>query len=150
MFALGRKRIFRQQRVGQGFVGPVLAWIGISLLLPVLWWVVLGGIRLCRALTARRTSTPVLREPIERLGANLCRLRRRLDATENEIFIPFKAARVRALRAAYVDVLSAACEELEVPPPTAHGSSTMLLIEIYRVEAALRERGLDVRREVAA
>lgn len=66
------------------------------------------------------------------------------------MFTPFKAARVRSLRAAYVDVLSAACDELEVSPPAARGNSTMLLIEIYRVEAALRERGLDVRREAAA
>jgi hypothetical protein len=92
----------------------------------------------------------VLGEPIERLGADLCRLRGKLEAAENEMFIPFKAARVRALRAAYVDVLSAACDRLEVPPPAARGNSTVPLIEIYRAEAALRECGLDVRRQVAA
>ena len=124
--------------------------IGISLFLPSLGWAALGGIRLCHALAAHRSSTPVLREPIERLGTNLYRLRRRLDAAENEMFTPFKAARVRALRAAYVDALSDACDELEVSPPTTRGNSTNLLIEIYRVEAALRECGLDVRRQVAA
>jgi hypothetical protein len=58
----------------------------------------------------------------------------------------FKAARVRALRAAYLDVLFATCERLEVSPPTPAGSTAVPLAEIYRAEAALRGRGLDVRR----
>jgi hypothetical protein len=150
-------------------VGLALAWIGTFISLTALGWAVLGGIRLCRALRAhrayralralralrahgtRRSSAPVTGEPIECLGANLCRLRRKLDAAENEMSAtPFKAARVQALRGAYVDVLSAACDRLEVPPPAASGNSTVPLTEIYRAEAALRECGLDVRRQVAA
>jgi hypothetical protein len=47
------------------------------------------------------------------------------------------------LRGAYVDVLSVACERLEVSPPP--GGERAPLAEIYRAEAALRQRGLDVR-----
>jgi hypothetical protein len=113
-----------------------------------LGWAVLGGIRLYRRLAARRRSAPVPGEPIERLGANLCRLRAKLEAAENEAFTPYKAARVRALRGAYTDVLSAACRCLEVPPPAARGDAAAPLTEIYRAEAALRDRGLDVRRQL--
>jgi hypothetical protein len=129
-------------------VGLALAWIGAFLSLTGLGWAVLGGIRLCRALAARRRRrlAPVMQEPIERLGANLCRLHAKLEAAENEPLTPHKAARVRALRGAYVDVLSAACERLEVPPPAARGGTMVPLAEIYRAESALRDCGLDVRR----
>ena len=50
---------------------------------------------------------------------------------------------MRALRGAYIDALTTACERLEVSPPP--GGDRAPLAEIYRVEAALRERGLDVR-----
>ena len=129
-----------------------LASIGTFLSLTALGWAVLGGIRLyrlCRALAARRSSAPVPREPIERLGTNLCRLRSKLEEEENKMFTPFKAARVRALRAAYVDVLCAACEELEILPPAVRGNPVAPLTEIYRAEEALRESGLDVRRRIA-
>jgi HAMP domain-containing protein len=88
-----------------------------------------------------RHNTPV--EPIERLGVKLRRLRAELDATETRHDVPAKNLRVKALRGAYVDVLSAACERLDVPPPP--GGDRAPLTEIYRVEAALRQRGLDVR-----
>ena len=89
------------------------------------------------------TSTSAGREPIERLGARLRRLRAELDATETRHDVPAKNLRVKALRGAYVNVLSAACERLDVPPPP--GGDRAPLTEIYRVEAALRQRGLDVR-----
>jgi hypothetical protein len=129
-------------------MGLAFAWIGTFLSLTVVGWAVLGGIRLYRALAVPRPSAPLPGEPIERLGANLCRLRRKLEAAENETFTPFKAARVHALRGAYVDVLSNACERLEVPPPAARSNTVVPLTEIYRAEAALRECGLDVRRQV--
>lgn len=124
----------------------MLAWIGAFLSLTALGWAVLGGIRLYRAIVARRTPESARREPIERLGANLCRLRLKLETVENEPLTPYKAARVRALRGAYVDVLSAACECLDVAPPAAPGGTAVPLAEIYRAEVALRDRGLDVRR----
>jgi hypothetical protein len=126
------------------------AWAGAFLSLTAIGFAVQGGVRLYRALAESRSRAPVPAEPIERLGANLCRLRMKLEAAENDPSTPFKAARLRALRGAYVDVLSAACERLEVPSPAARGNVTVPLTEIYRAEAALRERGLDVRRQVPA
>lgn len=86
---------------------------------------------------------PAAGEPIERLGARLRRLRAQLNDTETSSDLPFKNVRVKALRGAYVDVLSAACERLDVPPPP--GGDRVPLTEIYRAEAELRQRGLDVR-----
>lgn len=88
----------------------------------------------------RRRAQP---EPIERIGARLRRLRTELDAVETHTGLTAKNARLKALRGAYVDVLSVACERLEVPPPP--GGEPVRQAEIYRVEAALRQRGLDVR-----
>ena len=86
-------------------------------------------------------------EPIERLGANLRRLRAELDATETRTGLTAKNMRLKALRGAYVDALSTACQRLEVSPPG--GGDRAPLTEIYRVEAALRQRGLDVRETAA-
>ncbi len=130
-------------------MGPVFAWVGTFMSLAVVGWAVLGGVRLCRKFAGIRSPRPVLGEPIEVLGANLCRLHSRLEAEENEMLLtPFKAARLRALRGAYVDVLSAACERLGVPPPVTPSDTAASLAEIYRAEAALRECGLDVRRQI--
>jgi hypothetical protein len=82
-------------------------------------------------------------EPMDRLQARLRRLRTELDATETRSGVPAKKVRLAALRGAYVDVLCTACGRLGVPPPEA-GEHTPQA-EIYRVEAALRERGVDVR-----
>jgi hypothetical protein len=86
-------------------------------------------------------------EPIERLGATLRRLRAELDATETRTGLTAKNMRLKALRGAYVDALSTACQRLEVSPPG--GGDRAPLTEIYRVEAALRQRGLDVRETAA-
>jgi hypothetical protein len=85
-------------------------------------------------------------EPIEQLGANLCRLHARLEAAENDTSpTPFKAAKIRAVRGAYVDALCEACERLGVSRPVAPGATVVPLAEIYRAEAALRQCGLDIR-----
>ena len=87
-------------------------------------------------------------EPIERLGANLRRLRAELDATETRAGLTAKNLRLKALRGAYVDALCTACQRLEVSPPPSGGDRAPLT-EIYRVEAALRQCGLDVRETAA-
>ena len=95
-----------------------------------------------------RARTP---EPIERLEADLRRLRSELEDTETRSGLTAKHHRVQALRGAYVDALSAACRRLDISPPP--GGDRAAQAEIYRVEAALRQRGLDVRqdaRETAA
>ena len=107
---------------------------------------VIGGVRLLKWL-ADQQSRPVVPEPIERVHANLVRLRAQLEAMETRSDLPAKNLRLRALRAAYVDALCDACQRLDVSPPAgspAHPESVPQS-DIYRVEAALRERGLDVR-----
>jgi hypothetical protein len=100
---------------------------------------------------ARRRAKAQPPDPIERLQASLRRLRAELEDTETRSRLTAKHHRVQALRGAYLDTLSAACLRLDVSPPA--GGDRAAQSEIYRVEAALRRRGLDVRqdrRETAA
>ena len=124
-----------------------LAELIIAILLPTaVGYAILaafrGGLRLNRA---RYRSAPP--EPIERLTARIRRLRAELEQTEARPGTTAKSHRVRALRGAYVDVLSEACGRLGIVPP--QGGDRAQVTDIYRVEAALRSRGLDVRRRAA-
>ena len=101
-----------------------------------------GGHKLAE--TRHRAPPP---EPIERLEARLRRLRAQLEAAETASGLPAKNLRVQALRSAYTDVLADACRRLAINPPAA-GQQTQQA-DIYRVEAALRQRGLDVRETAA-
>ena len=83
--------------------------------------------------------------PIEKLAADLRRLRAQLEARENRPGLTGKGMRMGAVRIAYLQVLADACHRLEVPPPRNGPHWHTPLAEIYRVEAQLRERGLDVR-----
>jgi hypothetical protein len=131
-------------------VNPV-AELVIVILLPtaagyaLIYWV--RGVRWSSERWNARRYRRVPAEPIERLGANLRRLRAELDATETRSGVPAKNVRLKALRGAYVEELSAACARLDVPPPP--GGDRAPQAEIYRVEAALRQRGLDVRAAAA-
>ena len=82
-------------------------------------------------------------EPIERLEADLRRLRSELEDTETRSGLTAKHHRVQALRGAYADALTSACLRLDVSPP--QGGDRAAQAEIYRVEAALRQGGLEVR-----
>ena len=113
------------------------------LLPPAVGYAAVAIVRWRRWSAARRPPLPD--EPVERLGADLRRLHAQLDATENAVGLPAKHLRSSAVRAAYVDALTAACRRFDVPPPMATGGSAVPITEIYRVEAALRGRGLDVR-----
>jgi hypothetical protein len=84
-------------------------------------------------------------QPVERLQADLRRLRAELEDTETRSGLTAKHHRVQALRGAYLDTLAAACQRLDVSPPS--GGDRAAQAEIYRVEAALRLRGLDVRQD---
>jgi hypothetical protein len=115
-------------------------------------YAVIGGVRLLRW-TAERRRRPPAPEPIERLTASLRRLRSELEAMETQAGLPAKNLRLRALKAAYVDALRTACQRLEITPPAGSGparSGDVALTEIYRVEAALRQHGLDVRETVGS
>jgi hypothetical protein len=134
-------------RTDNGGVSPVVELVIVVLIPTAVGYAVIAVLRGGRWSVERwharryRTTAPV--EPIERLASRLRRLRAQLDATETQAGLPAKNVRLKALRGAYVDVLSAACERLDVPPPP--GGDRAPLTEIYRVEAALRQRGLDVR-----
>jgi hypothetical protein len=110
----------------------------------------IGGARLLKWLSEHQ-SRPQPPEPIERVRANLVRLRTQLEAMETRSDLPAKHLRVRALRAAYVDALIGACQRLDVSPPAGAGArpESIRQSDIYRMEAALRERGLDVREPAA-
>jgi hypothetical protein len=97
-------------------------------------------------------SRPGAPAPIEQVRANLVRLRAQLEAMETRSDLPAKNLRLRALRAAYVDALVEACERLDVSPPAGARTrpESVPQSDIYRMEAALRERGLDVRETAAS
>jgi hypothetical protein len=131
-------------------VGTALQLIVAIVMPTALAGAAIGSIRAYRWCAERRRRVATLAEPIEQLCADVRRLHAQLDAVENQPGMRGKSSRVRAARAAYVDALCTACQELEVPAPAAAGGGHVPLAEIYRVEAALRRRGLDVRRTVTS
>jgi hypothetical protein len=128
-----------------------IEWLIVILLPTAAGYAIIAALRGARWSAERRNVRRARAQPaaesIERIEARLRRLRADLAATETRTGVPAKSVRLKALRGAYVDVLSAACERLDVPPPD--GGDRAPLTEIYRVEAALRRRGVDVR-QVAA
>jgi hypothetical protein len=124
---------------------PFQLLVAIALPIAAIYSLIGGG-RLVNWIAEQHTRAPAP-QPIERVRANLVRLRAQLEAMETRSDLPAKNLRLRALRAAYVDALCDACQRLDVSPPAgspAHPESVPQS-DIYRVEAALRERGLDVR-----
>jgi hypothetical protein len=129
-------------------VSPVVELVLVIALMPVVGYGLIGAWRASQWLGEVRAKAPPP-VPVERLTADLRRLRAELDDTETRDGLTAKQHRVRALRGAYLDTLSAACQRLEVPPPSGPRGGDAPLQEIYRVEAALRQRGLDVREPAA-
>ena len=135
-------------------MSPVVGYLLLFALPTAVGFALIGAWRAARWLAearykARYKARPP--EPVERLQADLRRLRSELEDTETRSGLTAKHHRVQALRGAYVDALSAACRRLDISPP--RGGDRASQAEIYRVEAALRQRGLDVRqdtRETAA
>jgi hypothetical protein len=123
-------------------VALVVELVLVVALMPLAVYAVIGAWRGAQRLSESRYQTPPPR-PMQRLEADLRRLRAELEDTETRARLTAKHHRVQALRGAYIDALTTACERLEVSPPP--GGDRTSLAEIYRVEAALRERGLDVR-----
>jgi len=130
-------------------VSPVVGYLLVFALPTAVGFAIVGALRAARRLSeARRkarfqASHP---DPIERLQADLRRLRAELENTENQSGLTAKYHRVQALRGAYADALAAACRRLDVSPPP--GGDRAPQVEIYRVEEALRQRGLEVRQDV--
>jgi len=105
---------------------PVQLAVAIALPIAAVYSLIGGG-RLIRWVSdswlPERRARGVSTEPIERLGANLVRLRSQLEAMETRTDLPAKNLRLRALRAAYVDALNDACQRLDVSPPAGASSS---------------------------
>ena len=128
-------------------MSPVVDLILVLVLMPVAGYALIGTWRGAQWLGEARRKAPAP-VPVERLTADLRRLRAELADTEARDGLTAKQHRVRALRAAYLDALSTACARLGVEPPAGFGDGVPVA-EIYRVEAGLRERGLDVREPAA-
>jgi hypothetical protein len=129
-------------------VSPVVAYLLVFALPTAAGFALVGAWRAARWLgevrcRARFRALPP--EPVERLQADLRRLRAELEETETRSGLTAKHHRVQALRGAYADTLSSACRRLDISPP--QGGDRAPQAEIYRVEAALRQRGLEVRQE---
>jgi hypothetical protein len=126
-----------------------LALLAFAVLLPTLvGGAILAAVRGYRRLSKLRQSwlrqtRPLPPEPVDRVAARLRRLRAGLEEIENQPGGTAKRHRILALRGAYLDTLSSACQRFGVSPPA--GGDRARQSEIYRVEAALREHGLDVR-----
>jgi hypothetical protein len=120
----------------------VLLYAAIALLPTAAMYVLITSLRAARRLGEFRAKPPQA-ESVERLAARLRRLRAELEATENKAGTTAKGHHVRVLRGAYADTLAQACERLGVPLPP--GGERAKQADIYRTEAALRERGIDVR-----
>jgi hypothetical protein len=127
-----------------------VAEVVLILLIPTLvgaaliWGIRLWGI-VSRQARSRRATAGAAPIPLERLATTLRRLHQQVarveDAADSK---PGRAVRVRALRTAYGDSLLAACHALDVPDAPID-PTRLTTCEIYRLEAALRDRGLDVR-----
>jgi hypothetical protein len=129
-------------------VSPVVGYLLVFALPTAAGFALIGAWRAARWFGDVRRSAhfrALPPEPIERLKADLRRLRAELEETETRSGLTAKHHRVQALRGAYADALSSACRRLDISPP--QGGDRAPQAEIYRVEAALRQRGLDVRRE---
>ena len=117
----------------------------VVVLMPVAVYALIGGVRAAQWFAeARRKPPPPV--PVDRLAANLRRLRAELDETETSAELTAKRFHVRSVRGAYLDTLAEACLRLDVTPPPGDRTTQA---EIYRTEAALAARGLDVRNRIA-
>ena len=116
--------------------------LALAVLLPTMTgYAILFAIRGYRRAAESRWQPPPP-EPLERLVARLRRLKLELETTENTPRGTARLHHLRAVRGAYLDLLRIACERFEVSPPP--GDDLARQADIYRAEAALKERGVDI------
>jgi len=138
-------------------MGWVVELIIVLTAMPVAGCALIGAWRALErwppAKLAEAWRKPPSREPLDRLEADLHRLRAELEDTETRSGLIAKNHRVQAVRGAYLDALTDACRRLDVPPPgggdPASSARAPSQAEIYRAEEGLRRRGLRVREPVA-
>jgi hypothetical protein len=125
----------------------------LAIALPIVAvYAVVGGGRLLNWISEHRSpALAAAPQPIQRVRANLVRLRSELESTETRSDLVSKNMRLRAVRAAYVDALRDACWRLDIAPLPGMQArpENFRQSDIYRLETALRERGLDVRETAA-
>ncbi len=127
-------------------MGSVMLWALVLFLPSLAFGAVIALLRGWRraddaARQLRADRAPA--EPVAQVEARLRRLRAELEAMENQPGGMAKQHKMVAVRGAYLDILTGACERFGVAPPA--GGDRARQAEIYRAEAALREFGLDVR-----
>ncbi len=123
-----------------------MGWLGLYALVALLPTLAVSAILLAgrgigRLSEYRRRAQPPP-EPLDRLVTRLRRLRAELERTENTSGGRARLHHLRAVRGAYLDLLRIACDRFDVSPPP--GGDRTRQADIYRAEAALRERGVDV------
>ena len=124
----------------------------LAIALPIAaFYAVIGGGRLLtwiseHRVTQHRAPAPA---PMLRVRANLVRLRAEVESTETRDDLLAKNMRLRAVRAAYVDSLCDACQRLDIAALPGARPGNVRQSDIYRLETALRARGLDVREPAA-
>jgi hypothetical protein len=126
-------------------VSPVVDLVLVVVLMPAAVYALIGGLRAARWIEEKRRKAPPP-TPVDRLTANLRRLRTELEQTETSTEPTAKQHRVRSVRGAYLDTLAEACQRFGVSPLPGDDATQA---DIYRTEAALAARGLDVRDRVA-
>jgi hypothetical protein len=130
-------------------MGSIALWVFAVFLPSLAMGAVLFALRAWRRadeLARRHRADRAPAEPVERAEraeARLRRLRAELEELENQLGGPARHHRIVAVRGAYLDCLTSACQQFGVSPPA--GGDRARQAEIYRVEAALRAHGLDVR-----
>ena len=127
-------------------MGSVMLWVLVIFLPTLAFGAVLALLRGWRRADDRARQLRADRapaEPVAQVEARLRRLRAELEAMENQPGGMAKQHKIVAVRGAYLDILTSACERFGVAPPA--GGDRARQAEIYRAEAALREFGLDVR-----
>jgi hypothetical protein len=127
-------------------MGSLMLWVLVLFIPTLAMGGILAGLRAWRLADDRarqRRADRAPAEPVEQVEMRLRRLRAELEAMENQPGGTAKRHRVLAVRGAYLDCLTSACERFAVSPPA--GGDQARQAEIYRVESALRQHGLDVR-----
>jgi hypothetical protein len=145
----GRAALFGHLRMAGieaklGAVANAALLVGAILMPTLLGGAVIGAARLWRRFEARDRGPVPMGPPIEHIAADVRRLRDERGQMVSRGPGPGRGVRSRALNAAYVDALTAACRALGTRPPETNGSGPTAMVEIRRVESELRIRGLDI------